>query len=193
MTAVVDYGAGNLRSVVNALDRIGAACMVTSDPRVVAESDRVILPGVGHFGQMMASLSRLSLIGPLRVTATDGRPFLGICLGMQALYSSSDEAPGVEGLAVFHGRVARIEEGVTTPHMGWNDVASEEPVVPPGWYTFANGYFAPVGPETVATCDYFGARSAAVRIGNAIGVQFHPEKSGALGLRLLENFCGVSS
>lgn len=191
MTAVVDTGAGNLHSVVKALAHIGAASRVTSDPDVVRGAHRVVLPGVGHFGQMMAALDRSGLRPVLRDAATDGRPFLGICLGMQALFRSSDEAPGVFGLGVIDSRVARIEAGATCPHMGWNEVESQDPLVPSGWYTFANSYFAPIGPETVATCHYEGRRTVAVRIGNALGVQFHPEKSGELGLDVLRRFCGA--
>jgi len=193
LTAIVNYGGGNLRSVENAFRVIGSPFKVTQSSQDVAGADRVVLPGVGHFDRFVTSIDELDLRDCLVEAATDGRPFLGICLGMQALFEGSEEGRGeARGLAVVPGRVGRFPTGSTVPHMCWNEVAASDPVVPGGWYTFAHSYVVPVLECTVGTCDYHGPFSAAVRAGNALGVQFHPEKSGSLGLDLLRAFCGVS-
>ncbi len=191
MIVIVDYGAGNLRSVENAVRFLGHRPVITNDPKLVERADRVILPGVGHFGQMMQALNDLGLTESLYEAASDGRPFLGICLGMHALFDASEEAiEGPAGLGVIEGEVKRFRVGLAVPHMGWNEVDSGCPLIPNGWYTFAHSYYVPSGLEAVASCRYETAFAAAVRSGNAVGVQFHPEKSGALGLELLNRFSG---
>lgn len=194
MIAVIDYGAGNLQSVRNALARIGAPVRVVRDPEDLQGASKVILPGVGHFGQMTRALDTLRLRDTLLNCISAGVPFLGICLGMQALYQGSDEAPEDDGLALLTGRIQRFGANLRVPHMGWNNVEALRPsrllanTGESAYFYFANSYFAPVGPETAVTCTYGVSFSAVVERGNAFGVQFHPEKSGAAGLRVLQNF-----
>lgn len=195
MISIVDYGAGNLRSVQNTLAEIGAAFRLIDDPAGVEEADKLILPGVGHFGQIMRALDAMRLRQPLVNYIRSGRPFLGICIGMQGLYEKSEEAPDVPGLGIFPGTVTRFPKDVRVPHMGWNEIrpASRAAKLLAGvperpFVYFANSYHAPVGAETVATCDYFGPFSAALEQDNVFGVQFHPEKSGPLGLHVVRNF-----
>lgn len=192
MVAIVDYGSGNLHSVENALRHLGKAYQVTANRPEIENAERVILPGVGNFGQMITSLDDLKLRDCLVSVATDGRPFLGICLGMQAMLESSEEAPGLNGLGILAGAVKQFEIDLAVPHMGWNTVVPSNPTIPEGWYTFANSFYVPVQDSTIATCEYGISFSAAIRIGNAIGVQFHPEKSGASGLQLLKQFCEMA-
>lgn len=187
MIGVIDYGAGNLRSVANALDRLGFEYEVCDRPEAVVAADRVILPGVGHFGAAARSLASTGIDRALRVTAGDGVPVLGICLGMQLLLESSDEAEGVPGLGILPGRNVRLQAR-RVPHMGWNRVRW------PYWeeyYYFAHGFAARTTPvHVVATVDVEGETvPAAIGRGKVLGVQFHPEKSGDRGLGLLEEFC----
>ena len=194
MISIVDYGAGNLRSVQNTLAEIGAAYRLIDDAAEVAQATKLILPGVGHFGQIMRSLDAMRVRQPLLEFIRSGRPFLGICIGMQGLYEGSEEDPSVAGLGIFPGQVRRFPVDARVPHMGWNEIRRqrESPLLAqlperPFVY-FANSYHAPVQPETVAVCDYHGDFSAAVQQENVWGVQFHPEKSGALGLQVVRNF-----
>ena len=199
MITVIDYGAGNLPSVRHALARVGAPVRVARDPGSLADASRLVLPGVGHFGAMMRALDDLRLREILVARISEGVPFLGICLGMQALYESSDEAPGATGLGLLPGRIARFDVALRVPHMGWNSV---QPVRPSPllrgaghlpYYYFANSYYAPVGPETTGVCTYGVPFAALVEHGNMWGVQFHPEKSGSTGLQLLRNFVELPS
>jgi imidazole glycerol phosphate synthase glutamine amidotransferase subunit len=185
MIAVVHYGAGNLRSVCNALDAIGAEYRLASRPEHLAAT-KILLPGVGHFGAMMKSLEGTGMAGALRDAAAEGAPLFGICLGMQALFESSEEAPGVQGLGLISGRVVRFPESVKVPHMGWNTVegGGEEES-----FYFANSFYAPFSEHTVGKTRYGLEFSASVRFGNVEGVQFHPEKSGRAGLSLLQKWC----
>ena len=194
MISIVDYGAGNLRSVQNTLAEIGASYQLIDDAAEVARAGKLILPGVGHFGQIMRSLDAMRVREPLLQHIRAGRPFLGICIGMQGLYEGSEEDETVAGLGVFPGRVRRFPLEARVPHMGWNSVRArrESPLLAglperPFVY-FANSYFAPVAEETVAACDYHGEFAAALQQDNIWGVQFHPEKSGALGLQVMRNF-----
>ena len=194
MISIVDYGAGNLRSVQNTLAEIGAAYRLIDDPAEVAAAEKLILPGVGHFGQIMRSLDAMRVRKPLLAYILSGKPFLGICIGMQGLYEGSEEDESVAVLGVFPGKVKRFPQDALVPHMGWNLITPQResplliqlPARP--FVYFANSYYAPVQPETVAACDYHGAFAAAVQQQNVWGVQFHPEKSGALGLQVLRNF-----
>lgn len=194
MITVIDYGAGNLRSVQNALEKLGASVCVVNDPLSVRSAHKLILPGVGHFGQMMRALDELRLRDALIERLQSGVPFLGICLGLQALYAGSDEAPGVEGLALLPGQIQRFDPSLRVPHMGWNNVESLRPsrllsgAGDPAYFYFANSYYAPLGDETAGICTYGVPFAAVVEHGNRFGVQFHPEKSGQVGRRVLQNF-----
>jgi glutamine amidotransferase len=192
--AVLDYGIGNLRSAEKALQRVGADARLVSDPAEAADAAGVVLPGVGAFGRCVDALRASGLDRVALAAAASGRPFLGICVGMQMLYEGSDESPDVAGLGLLAGRVALIPGPVKRPQMQWNRL---EPVGSPGWLAglgdepwvyFVHSYAAPPGPEVVATCDYGGPVTAAVARDNLWATQFHPEKSGATGLRLLARF-----
>lgn len=196
--AVIDYGIGNLRSAEKALCRAGAGARLVTRAADVRAADGVVLPGVGHFGRCSEALAASGLWGTALDAALDaasgGRPFLGICVGMQLLYESSEEAPEVRGLGVLAGKVALLPASVRRPQMQWNLLS-----VRPGsrflagleqgtWAYFVHSYAAPVGEETVATCEYGGNVAAAVEQGRAWGAQFHPEKSSVAGLAALANF-----
>ena len=195
MIAVVDYGIGNLRSAEKALQRVGADAVLTDDPASVDSADAVVLPGVGAFGRCMEALRSSGLEAPTRKAILDGRPFLGICVGMQMLYEGSDESPGVAGLGVLAGRVRRLPEGVKRPQMQWNrlEVEAASPMFAgldgSAWMYFVHSYSPEPSAEVVATCDYGGEVVAAVARDQLWATQFHPEKSGANGLGLLANFC----
>jgi imidazole glycerol-phosphate synthase len=186
VTAVVDYGVGNLRSVLYALDRVGFSGCTASTGADLAGAERIVLPGVGNFGYLMPQLESRGLREALLREVARGVPLLGICLGMQALYEGSDEAPDVPGLGLIPGRVRRFPPGLPVPHMGWNQVTGEEGE---DWYYFANGYFAAVGPETMASAVYGFPFAAEVRRGNVCGFQFHPERSDEAGLERLARWC----
>jgi len=196
MIAVVDYRAGNLASVKKALDHLGANAVVTRDPNVVAQADKIILPGVGHFS-VTAILERTGLRTTILHRIAQGVPFLGICVGMQWMFESSEEAPGALGLGLFSGACRRFPGSVKSPHVGWNSLACHDGPrllrgIPTGSFVyFTHSYRAPVVKATVARCEYGGEFSAAVEQDHLFGVQFHPEKSGAIGLKVLENFCGL--
>lgn len=197
MISIVDYGMGNLRSVEKALERMGFAPRLISTPEDVAAAERLILPGVGAFGDAMHGLAERGLIEPLRAYARSGKLMFGICLGMQILFQSSEEDPGVEGLGILRGTVRRFESnGLKVPHMGWNNLRVAEnsrylsglggdPYV----YFVHSYYVCPADPAvTSATCDYGIPFTAAVESGPVGGTQFHPEKSQDIGLRILRNF-----
>lgn len=194
MIAIVNYGAGNLTSVKRAVEHLGHACTVTSDPVAIESSDRIILPGVGHF-RATTALSASSLRLALERQIALQKPVLGICLGMQWLFESSEEAPGVPGLGAFDGRCRYFPSQVKSPHVGWDqlEIRGENRVlrgVSSGQFVyFSHAYYAPLIETTVAGCSYGETFSAAVEHGNLYGVQFHPEKSGDAGLAILENFC----
>jgi imidazole glycerol phosphate synthase glutamine amidotransferase subunit len=187
MIAVVDYGAGNLRSVCNGLDAIGQTYRLANLPADLDGADGILLPGVGHFGQIMGSLRELHFEIRLKDEAVAGKPILGICLGMQSLFESSEEAPGVPGLGLIPGEVVRFADVPRIPHMGWNDVRFRDGGSEA--FYFANSYYAPVGEWTTGVSEYGGEFSAAVANQNVCGFQFHPEKSGDAGLKLLKEWC----
>jgi glutamine amidotransferase len=194
LVAVLDYGIGNLHSAHKALERVGADARLTADPGLIADADAVVLPGVGAFGACMTALQACGLVDPAQRAVEEGRPFLGICVGMQLLAEGSEESPGVAGLGILPVEVVRIPGPVKLPQMQWNEVHVRvshplfDGVGDPPWMYFVHSFALVDGPETIATCDYGGPIVAAVARDNVVAVQFHPEKSGEAGLRLLRNF-----
>jgi len=192
MISIFDYGAGNLQSVKNTLGALGASYELIRDADALRHANKVILPGVGHFGQMMRSLDELRVRDALVERINAGVPFLGICLGLQALFTSSEEAPEERGLGIYEGQVKRFQGNLRIPHMGWNQVqALRSTRLLNGGYPyfyFANSYYCPVVPATAATCDYIVPFTAILEQGNVCGVQFHPEKSGPAGLAVVRRF-----
>jgi len=195
--AIIDYKAGNLTSVKKAFDHLGANTVVTDDPAIVAKADKVVLPGVGHFASTQAldaSGMRDAVINGIE----HGVPFLGICVGMQWMLASSEEAPDVHGLGLWPGECSRFPSGVKAPHVGWNSLAIRrgtsrllQGVADGAFVYFTHSYRAPLLASTAAEGEYGRGFSAAVEQDNLFGVQFHPEKSGTVGLKILENFCGL--
>jgi imidazole glycerol-phosphate synthase subunit HisH len=192
--AILDYGAGNLRSVENTLDQIGAQYTLVRDAAGLRHASKIVLPGVGHFGQMMRALDDMQVRRALLERIGAGVPFLGICLGLQALFERSDEAPEVCGLALFDGTVRRFSADARVPHMGWNQLETRgdsrllSGIAPQAFVYFAHSYYAPETPATAARCTYVLPYTAVLESGNTFGVQFHPEKSGPVGLRIVKNF-----
>ncbi len=191
MIAIVDYRAGNVASVKKALDHLGCESVITSDKQVIARAERIVLPGVGHFAATKAlDPLRLTIAGALRRRT----PFLGICVGMQWMFAGSTEASGVSGFGLFPGEVEKFPGTVKSPHVGWNQIAARNGsrllagIPADAFVYFTHSYRAPVGEGTVAECEYGGRFAAAVERDNVFGVQFHPEKSGAVGLAILRNF-----
>ena len=193
MITIVDYGAGNISSVKKALEHLGAQTQVTSDPEVVAAANKIAVPGVGHFSRCEA-LSN-SLRESILAAIARGVPFLGICVGMQWLFEGSTEAPETPGAGIFSGQCSRFPEDVKSPHVGWNRIEPRagsrllRGIENGAFVYYTHSFRAPVIEHTVACTRYGGAFSAAVERENVYGVQFHPEKSGATGLKILENFC----
>ncbi len=194
MSAILDYGAGNLRSVENTLAEIGATYTLVRDAAGLRDARKIILPGVGHFGQMMRALDAMGVRAILIDRIRAGVPFLGICLGLQALFEHSEEAPEALGLGLYAGTVRRFPADARVPHMGWNqlDRCSASRLLAGldahAFVYFAHSYYAPAIPETAATCTYSVPYTAVLESGNTFGVQFHPEKSGPTGLRVVRNF-----
>lgn len=198
MVAIVDYGAGNIKSVENAVRYLGHEAVLTRDPAVILSADHVILPGVGAFGDAMTRLTRYGLVEVLRKVAASGIPFLGICLGLQLLFESSEESPGAEGLGILKGHILRIPdgEGRKVPQIGWNDLTYPNPGrlftgLPEGTYVyFVHSYYLRAAdPSIVTACTQYGVRiDASVESGNVFACQFHPEKSEAAGMKILQNF-----
>ncbi len=198
MIAIIDYDAGNMLSVVKALKHLGEDPVITRDPKVLRDADKVILPGVGAFGDAMNRLCSYDLVPVIREVIADNRPFLGICLGQQLLYEESEESPGVKGIGVLSGRIRRIPKGQyrKIPHMGWNSLAFPkkgrlfEKIEEGAYVYFVHSYYLDATDRTTvaATTDYNVTIDASVESGNVFACQFHPEKSGAVGLKILENF-----
>jgi glutamine amidotransferase len=195
LVAVLDYGIGNLRSAQKALERVGADARLTADSGLIADADAVVLPGVGAFGACMDALRDCGLDEVAIEAANDDRPFLGVCVGMQMLYEGSEESPGAVGLGVLPGRLRRLPDTVKRPQMQWNLVDIRRPsqlfssVPDPVWMYFVHSYAADAdGESVIATCDYGGPVAAAVEREGLWATQFHPEKSGTVGLELLRGF-----
>ena len=213
MIAVIDYGMGNLRSVQKALEEVGAKTRVTSDPSDLKRCSKVVFPGVGAFGDAMKELRRRGLVDPIKDAIADGKPFLGLCLGLQLLFEKSEEAPGVKGLCVLKGEVKRFrgsefvnrgsKKRLKVPHMGWNEIDRYTKHdsrytkllhgVPNGSYMyFVHSYYVkPKDKSSILTITDYGIDFVSgVCKDNVCGLQFHPEKSQALGLKILKNFVG---
>lgn len=198
MVAIIDYGAGNLQSVKKALDYIGADSVITARREVIATAEHVILPGVGSFGDAMDNMKKSGLMETVIERAGNGRPFLGICLGLQLLFESSEESPGIDGLGILKGKCLKFpaDLGMKIPHVGWNSVT---PVQREGVFTdipedtfmyFVHSYYVQAEDkrDIAAICQYGFDFTCAVQRGNLCAVQFHPEKSAHAGLQLLKNF-----
>lgn len=198
MVSIIDYGAGNLMSVKKALDFIGVENEVTMDKDKIKHASHVILPGVGSFGDAMASMAERDLVDTVRETALSGKPFLGICLGLQLLFAESDESPNVKGLGVLDGKISLIpkKDGLKVPHMGWNSVEIKnnsgifKNIPNNSYFYFVHSYYLNSANESeVAGVAQYGTEiQCAVEKGNLCATQFHPEKSGEIGLQLLKNF-----
>lgn len=197
MIAIIDYGAGNLQSVEKALRHIGCSCQVADSPALLAQAEAAVLPGVGAFGEAMAALRRQGLDQAIREFAASGRPFLGICLGLQVLFETSEESPGVQGLGLLPGKILRLpgDAGLKIPHIGWNSLTLDRPgwllkgLEPEPYVYFVHSYYLRAPEDLVTARARYGADiHAAVERGNLAACQFHPEKSGGTGLKILENF-----
>lgn len=201
MTAIIDYDAGNLKSVEKALAHLGEEVVITRDRETILSADRVILPGVGAFGDAMGKLHQYGLVEVIHQVVEQRIPFLGICLGLQLLFESSEESEGVPGLGVLKGRILRIPDcqGLKIPHMGWNslDIAPESRLfagIEKGAYVyFVHSYYLKAEEEgmVAASAEYSTHIHAAVEAGNVYACQFHPEKSGDVGLKILKNFVNM--
>jgi imidazole glycerol-phosphate synthase subunit HisH len=192
--AIFDYGAGNLRSVENTLAEIGCPYTLIRDSAGLRAATKILLPGVGHYGQMMRALDEMGVRETLSERIRAGVPFLGICLGLQALFETSEEAPEARGLGIYPGSVLRFPLDARVPHMGWNEIVPRPGsrllagLAPHPYLYFAHSYYVPENPHAAALCDYGLRYTAALEDNNVFGVQFHPEKSGPLGLGIVRNF-----
>lgn len=198
MIAIIDYGMGNLRSVFKAFEAVGHQAVVTREPRAIANASHVVLPGVGAFGDCMANLERYELITPIQVAIQSGKPFLGICLGLQLLFTESEEFGTHKGLGLIPGRVKKfsLDPSLKVPHMGWNEIQVVRPapplvgIAPGSYYYFVHSYYVePADSTIIATVTEYGKPFvSAVWKDNVVACQFHPEKSQAVGLQLIKNF-----
>jgi len=197
MIAIVDYGIGNLRSVQKAFESVGASAHLVSNAESIRSADKVVLPGVGAFKDCVNALQASGLTQSVLDHIKTGQPFLGICVGMQLMFEGSQESPGTRGLGVLAGECERFPANVKSPHVGWNsmqvDPASRlfRGIPSSSFVYFTHSFRAPIVNDTVACCEYGGEFSAAVEHEHLFGVQFHPEKSGNTGLKLLANFCAL--
>lgn len=198
MIAIVDYGMGNLKSVTNVFKKLGADVAITREKEVIGSARAVILPGVGAFGKCIENLEKLDLLAFLRKTILDGKPYLGICLGMQVLFEKSEEAPGVKGMGIIKGSVPRFRGRIKVPHMGWNsiEVVKEAPVLKgiatgEHFYFVHSYYCLPEEDVTATRTDYGGDFTSSILKDNIFACQFHPEKSQRIGQALLKNFVSL--
>lgn len=201
MIAIIDYDAGNIKSVEKALNFLGEEAVITRDHKEILSSDKVILPGVGAFGDAMGKLHQYGLVDTIQEVVEKGIPFLGICLGLQLMFESSDEAPGVKGLGLLSGKVIRIpkQDGLKIPHMGWNNIKVKKGAklfkglgADPYVY-FVHSYYLKADDEDIvaATTEYGVTIHASVEKDNVYACQFHPEKSSTVGLQILKNFIAL--
>ena len=201
MIAIIDYGAGNLQSVKKALDFIGAENVITNDPKTILSADKILLPGVGSFGDAMDSMAKSGLVEIVKECALSGKTFLGICLGLQLLFEESEESPGVKGLGIFKGKIKRFPNdiGLKIPHIGWNslEIKQKDGIfkdIPENAYVyFVHSYYLHAEDENdIATITNYGIDfHSAVGKNNVFATQFHPEKSGDVGLQILRNFASM--
>lgn len=201
MIAIIDYGAGNLQSVKKAFDFIGAESVITNDPQVILSADKILLPGVGSFGDAMDSMHKNGLVETVKECALSGKPFLGICLGLQLLFEESEESPGVKGLGIFKGKIKKFSSdmGLKIPHIGWNSLEIKQKDtlfkdIPENAYVyFVHSYYLHAEDENdIATVTNYGIDfHSAVGKNNIFATQFHPEKSGDVGLQILRNFASM--
>ncbi len=196
MITIIDYKSGNLKSISNGFKKIGVDYRITDDKEIIANSDFLVLPGVGAFGSAMENLKPFEDI--IHEHVSDDKPFLGICLGQQVLMSSSEESPGVKGLDLFKGNVELLPEGVKIPHMGWNklNVVNDSPIlegIDGEYFYFVHSYHVVPDDEKIiaGTCEYGGDVVASLSQNNLFSTQFHPEKSGVAGLKILKNFTNL--
>lgn len=198
MIAIIDYRAGNLNSVGKALHALGAEVSITNQPETVLAAEKIILPGVGHFSALSA-LTENGLADALFETLRSGKPFLGICLGMQWLFEGSEEAPNIAAARFFSGVCKKFPSTVKCPHVGWNSLATAphsrllQAIAPQSFVYYTHSFHAPIVDTTTAQTEYGLPFSAVVERGNIFGVQFHPEKSGQVGLSILKAFCEAPS
>jgi imidazole glycerol-phosphate synthase subunit HisH len=196
MIVIVDYGAGNLNSVKKAFAYLGAEIVVTDQPETLSAADKIVFPGVGHFSSLRA-LDRAGLRGALLQAASAGKPFLGICLGMQWLFEGSEECIEVAGAGIFPGKCRQFPSSVKSPHVGWNSLTVQpgsrllRDIAQDSFVYYTHSFHAPLVAATTAATEYGLQFAGAVELGNIFGVQFHPEKSGDVGLSILKNFCEV--
>lgn len=199
MIAIIDYDAGNLKSVEKALQHLGEECKITRDAKEILGADKVILPGVGAFADAMAKLNHFGLTDIIHQVVDNKTPFLGICLGLQLMFESSDEGPGVKGLGLLPGKIVKFpnKEGYKIPHMGWNSLTIKEGatlfkgIKQQSYVYFVHSYYLQAANEedVAATTEYITNVHASVERENVYACQFHPEKSGDVGLQILKNFC----
>lgn len=201
MIAIIDYGAGNLQSVKKALSFIGAENVITDDPEIINACDKILLPGVGSFGDSMNSMKEKNLVETIKQNALSGKAFLGICLGLQLLFEESEESPGVQGLGIFKGKIKKFPQnmGLKIPHIGWNslEIKQKDTIfkgVPENTYVyFVHSYYLEAEDliDVAAVTNYGIDFHSAVGKGNIFATQFHPEKSGDVGLAILRNFASM--
>ncbi|MDD7219455.1 MAG: imidazole glycerol phosphate synthase subunit HisH [Clostridia bacterium] len=201
MIGIIDYDAGNIKSVEKALNFLGEETVISRDPQVLLKADKVVLPGVGSFGQAMENLNTYGLVPVIHEMVDKGTPFLGICLGLQLLFESSEESPGVEGLGILKGKIVKIPpcEGLKIPHMGWNSIHLQNngrlfKGIPEQTYVyFVHSYYLQAEEQKIvkATTEYSTCIHASVEKGNIFACQFHPEKSSRWGLQILKNFASI--
>ena len=201
MIAIIDYDAGNMKSVEKAMQYLGEKVVITRDPETILAAEGVILPGVGAFGDCMEKLHHYGLVKVIREYVAEGKPFLGICLGLQLMFESSEESPGVEGLGLLPGKIVRlpVESGLKIPHIGWNNLHFPrkgrlfEGVLEDSYVYFVHSYYLQAkDPKIVTATTEYGAQiHASIEQGNLFACQFHPEKSSEVGMQILRNFLSV--
>ena len=202
MVAIIDYDAGNIKSVQKAIEYLGEEVIITREPEVILNASRVILPGVGAFGDAMEKLHKYNLVDVIKEVVKREIPFLGICLGLQLLFETSDETPGVQGLGILKGKIKRIPDNgeLKIPHIGWNSLSFPnkgrlyEGISEESYVYFVHSYYLDAEDKgiVVATTEYGTTIHASVEQGNVFACQFHPEKSSSVGLKILDNFLKIS-